>query len=51
MVNKIEVEGYSALLEAVKPFEGTGKKVFVLFSGSKDEKTGKSSRACTDIIN
>ena len=40
MVNKIEVEGYNNLLEAVKPFEGSNKKVFVMFSGAVDKATG-----------
>ena len=40
MVKKIEVEGYSALQEAVKPLEA-GKKIFVQFSGSVDPNTGE----------
>lgn len=48
MVNKIEVEGYSSLLEAVKPFEESDKKVFVMFSGAIDKATGKSW--CPDCV-
>ena len=46
MVQKIEVEGYAGLQEAVKPLEG--KKVFVQFSGSVDPSTGVSGRGTID---
>ena len=48
MVKKIEVEGYQALLDAVKPFEEDKKRVFVQFSGSVDPATGKSW--CPDCV-
>jgi len=48
MVKKICAEGFDSLMETVKQFDGTSKKVFILFCGSKDEATGKSW--CPDCV-
>ena len=40
-VKKVVVEGFQALVDTVVPMETSGKKVFVLFCASKDERTGR----------
>ncbi|XP_047482430.1 thioredoxin domain-containing protein 17-like [Penaeus chinensis] len=47
MVQKIEVEGFDAFVEAVESSKASGKPVFVLFSGSK---TAGGVSWCPDCV-
>ena len=48
MVQKIEVTGFEAVVAKLDELKVTGKTIIAMFSGGKDESTGKSW--CPDCV-
>lgn len=42
MVNKYKVKGYEEFTKLVESLESTGEFIHVMYSGGKEEETGKS---------